>query len=311
MSTKAPKSQIEETRALADFALAQLVDQPLLHHVSPLLHRLALGEDESIPVAIDLDDLQRQRATDQPRHVGLLAGLVAASDLRHLRSGNEATHAVEVYEEAALVVIGHLGFDDLVGLMQLLQAPPALLLPRPVDADHRVTFRILWLHDEDQDGVADRQRLTLVGGQTGVLPGRDDAFRLGADVDENLLTVEVHDHPVHDVAILQTLVVVAGIVEKLLHERGSVELTVFSRRRRTRQRFPSRRRMRRTLRPLRQRTRQRRQPPLAARPLPPLFGSSARSRLYRPYGLPESEHAASFPELSPTSGPASSESQSD
>ena len=79
---------------LADLALAQLVDQPLLHHVSPLLHRLALGEDERIPVPIDLDDLQWQRAAYQPRHVGLLAGLVAASDLRHLRSWNEAAHAI-------------------------------------------------------------------------------------------------------------------------------------------------------------------------------------------------------------------------
>src|SRR5215207_4436370 len=105
-----------------------------------------------------------------------LAGLVAATDFRYLRSGNEAAHTVKVYEQAALVVIGNFGFDDLVGLMELLQAPPALLLPRPVDADHRVTFRIFWLHHEDQNGVADRQRLALVRGQARVLPRGDDAF---------------------------------------------------------------------------------------------------------------------------------------
>ena len=69
----------------------------------------------------------------------------------------------------------------------------------------------------------------LFGGQAGELPRRDDAFRLGADVDENLVPVDVHDDPVHDVAILQGLVVMAGIVEILLHERGAVELAVFSR----------------------------------------------------------------------------------
>src|SRR4051812_18259700 len=142
---------------LAHLALAQLINQPLLHHISPLLHRLALREDESIPVTIDLDHFQWQRATNQSRHVGLLACLVAAPDLGYLRSGNEAAHTVKIYEQAALVVIGDLGFDDFVGLMQLLQAPPALLLPRPVDADHSVTFGIFWLHHEDQDGVADRQ----------------------------------------------------------------------------------------------------------------------------------------------------------
>src|SRR5215207_6307651 len=46
--------------ALTDLALAQFIDQPLLHHVSPLLHRLALREDESVSVTIDFDDLQRQ-----------------------------------------------------------------------------------------------------------------------------------------------------------------------------------------------------------------------------------------------------------
>ena len=55
------------------------------------------------------------------------------------------------------------------------------------------------------------------------------AFRLGADVDEDLVPVDVHDHPVHDVAVLQALVVMAGIVEELLHERGRIELGVISR----------------------------------------------------------------------------------
>src|SRR5215213_9693895 len=79
--------------ALADFTLTQFIDQPLLHHVSPLLHRLALREDESVSVTIDFDHLQRQGATDQSCHVGLLAGLVAAPDLGYLRRRNEAAHA--------------------------------------------------------------------------------------------------------------------------------------------------------------------------------------------------------------------------
>src|SRR5215208_3694377 len=95
---------------LADLALAELVDQSLLHHVSPLLHRLALGEDETVSVPIDFDHLQRQRASDQARHVGLLACFVASSDLCYLGGWNEATHAVEVHQESALVVVGDLGF---------------------------------------------------------------------------------------------------------------------------------------------------------------------------------------------------------
>jgi hypothetical protein len=60
--------------------------------------------------------------------------------------------------------------------VELLQPAPALLLPRPVDADYGVTLLIFRLDHEDQDGVADRQRLALVRGQTRVFPRGDDAF---------------------------------------------------------------------------------------------------------------------------------------
>ncbi len=144
---------------LADLALLQLLDQLLLHLVAPLLHGLALGEDQPVAMAVDLDDLEGQRAADQPGHVGLLAGIVAAANLGHLRRRHESAHAVEIHQQTALVVVGDFGLDDLVRLVELLQSTPALLLPRPVDRDDRVTFLVLGLDDEDEDGVADRESL--------------------------------------------------------------------------------------------------------------------------------------------------------
>ena len=103
--------------------------------------------------------LSGERGADQAGHVGLLAGVVAAADLGDLRGGHEAAHAVEVHQQAALVVVGDLGLDDLVGLVHLLQPPPALLLAGAVDADDRLALLVFGLDDEDQDRLADRERV--------------------------------------------------------------------------------------------------------------------------------------------------------
>ncbi len=208
--------------ALTNLALLQLLDQPLLHHIAAFLDGLPLGEDQPVAMAIDLDDFQRQHRADQARHVGLLARVVAATDLGDLGGGHEAAHPVQVHQQATLVVVGDLRLDDLVRLVQLLQPPPALLLPGAVDTDDCVPLVVLWLHDEDEDGVPDGEVLPLLGGQRGVLPSRDDALGLRPDIDQQLLAVDVHHDAVHDIPVLQGLVVMTRIVEELLHERGTV-----------------------------------------------------------------------------------------
>src|SRR5215218_2482151 len=90
--------------ALADLALVEFGDQPLLHLVTAFLDRLALREDESVAVAVDLDDLERQLHADQTGHVSLLARLITAPNLSHLGCRHEAAHPVQVHEQATLVV---------------------------------------------------------------------------------------------------------------------------------------------------------------------------------------------------------------
>ncbi len=46
---------------LADLALLQLPDQSLLHHIAPLLNSLALRKNQTVAVAVDLDDLEGKR----------------------------------------------------------------------------------------------------------------------------------------------------------------------------------------------------------------------------------------------------------
>src|SRR5690606_29933207 len=95
----------------ADLALLELLDELLLHRVTPLLDGLPLRKDEAIAVPVDFNDLERKAGADQAGHIGLLGRLVSTADLADLGCGHETTHAVEVHQQATLVVIGDLGLD--------------------------------------------------------------------------------------------------------------------------------------------------------------------------------------------------------
>jgi len=75
---------------LANLALAQLFDQLLLHLVALFLHGLALGEDQPVPMPVDLDDLQRQMRADHAGHFGLLASFVPTANFGDLRCRHKA-----------------------------------------------------------------------------------------------------------------------------------------------------------------------------------------------------------------------------
>ncbi len=210
----------------ADLALLELLDELLLHRVTPLLDGLSLRKDEAIAVPVDFNDLERKAGADQAGHIGLLGRLVSTADLADLGCGHETTHAVEVHQQATLVVIGDLGLDNIVGLVDLLQPAPALLLAGTIDTDDRVTFLVLGLYHEDQDALTDLERVLLLSRQARVLLGRDDALCLGPDIDQELIPVDVHNDALHDVPVFQGLVVMAGIAEELLHKRGTIKLLI-------------------------------------------------------------------------------------
>ena len=212
---------------LTSLAFLEFADQALLHLVAAFLNGLALRENEAIPVAVDLDDLERKARTDQAGHLGLLGGIVTTADFRNLRCRHETAHAVEIHQQATLVVVGDLGLDDVVRFVDLLKLAPALLLAGSIDRNDRVAFLILWLDDEDEDVIADRQGVLLFSRQAGEFAGRNDAFRLRSDIDQDLIPVKPHDHPVDDIAVLQRLVPLAGVAEILLHKQGAIEFFGF------------------------------------------------------------------------------------
>src|SRR5699024_7695255 len=110
-----------------------------------------------------------------------------------------------------LIVIRHLGLDDLASLVLLLQPAPALLLPGAINADDRVALLIFGLDHENQNVVANLEFVFLLSRKARILLRRDDAFCLGANVHKQLIPIDSGNDAIHDIAIFDGGVVVVGI----------------------------------------------------------------------------------------------------
>ena len=75
-----------------------------------LLGRHFVGKDDFALILVDLDDLERDLLAD------VLIEIVLEAARTDVRRRDEAADAVEVHQEATLVVVGHFGLDDLVRL---------------------------------------------------------------------------------------------------------------------------------------------------------------------------------------------------
>src|SRR6185503_7451094 len=114
------------------------------------LYGLTLGKDESVAIAIDLDDLQGHAGADHFGHIRLLLRLGAAADAADLRRWYEPTHAIKIDQQPAFVIVDDFGLDNVVVLEALLEPPPALLLTRLIHREDGAPLFVLGLNDKDQ-----------------------------------------------------------------------------------------------------------------------------------------------------------------
>src|SRR4051794_40372291 len=191
-----------------------------------LVERDLLGQDQSVGLAVDLEDLEPELAADE-RHqllgdlLGRVARLVVLGSPREvddLADRHEAADAA-VDDEAALVVVDDRRLDDDARLELLLHGAPLALQPRSAQRQDDVALRRLGLQDVDEDRVADREGRLRLGVATEELAIADDALALGADVDEDLVLVDPHDVAFDDVTVLEALDVGVLLREQLLHGR--------------------------------------------------------------------------------------------
>ena len=118
------------------------------------------------------------------------------------RCRQEATEA-DVDDETALDDLDHRTLDHAVGLLDLLDRAPRPLVLRTLLRQDEAPFLVLLGEDERFDLLAERHDLVRVDVVADAqLAGRDHALALVADVEQDLVLVDLHHGAVDELAVL-------------------------------------------------------------------------------------------------------------
>ena len=141
-----------------DLAFLELGKEPVFLLAAPLLKGGAFRQDDAIAPAIDLDDLDAEGAADgrAQRAVRVVFSSLWAH-AHELREGHEGVHALDVDEQAALVVAGDLGFEAFALFKPLLEHAPAALAAGAIEREDDLSLGGLGLKDVDEHLVAGLQ----------------------------------------------------------------------------------------------------------------------------------------------------------
>jgi hypothetical protein len=202
--------------ALADLALLQGIQEVLADLGLGLLEPRAAGQDHVVAVLVQLNDL----GLDLLAHVRL-----QVPDPAHLhqRGGQEAAQA-DVEDKAALDHLDDRAGDDTVVFLDLLDRAPGPLVLRALLGQDEAAFLVLLLQDQGLDviaGLDDVVRIDIMLDRQ--LAGRDNSFGLVADVEQDLVPVNLDDGAVDDVAVVEVL---DGLVDR--GEKGFLRTDVIN-----------------------------------------------------------------------------------
>src|SRR5690606_25670527 len=190
--------------ALADLALLQGVEEGLADLRLGLLQPGATGQDHVVAVLVQLDDLGLELAA----HVGL-----QVADAAHLdQGGREEAAQADVEDETALDDLDDGAGDDAVLFLDLLDRAPGALVLGALLGQDETPFLVLLLEDQGFDVVADGHDLARVDVVLDrQFPGGDHPFGLVADVEQDLVSIDLHDGALDNVTVVEVL---DGLVDR-------------------------------------------------------------------------------------------------
>ena len=182
----------------ADLALLQGGQEVLADRRLGLLEPRPAGQDHVVAVLVQLDDLGLEGLAD----VGL-----QVTDPAHLdQRGRQEAAEADVEDETTLDDLDDRALDDAVLFLDLLDRAPRALVLRPLLGQDEPALLVLLLEDQGLDLVADLDDLV---GVDVVLDGQltrgDDTLGLVADVEQDLVAVDLDDRALDDVAIVEVL----------------------------------------------------------------------------------------------------------
>src|SRR3954451_10119734 len=183
-------------RALHDLARLQAVEDLLADLLALLLEDGAPTQDHVVARAVELDDLALDLRAEE------LVEVLHAGEVDE-RRGQEAAHA-QVDDQAALHDLDHAALDRLARLGGGLDAAPRLLEAGTLLRQDQAAVLVLLGQDERVDLLAHLDFLERVGRLPDrQLVGEAAALALVADVHEDLVLVDPHHPPAHDVALVE------------------------------------------------------------------------------------------------------------
>src|SRR5581483_342881 len=183
-------------RAPAALALLQRLEELLAPLALGLLQEGPAGQHDVIAVAVELDDLGLELLPDERVQV-------ANPPQIHQRGRQEPAQA-DVEDQPPLHDLDHRALDRAARLHDLLDPPPGALVLRALLRQDETSLLVLLLQDEGFDVVADLHdlvRVDVVADRE--LLGGDDPLRLVADVEEDLVPIDLDDRSLDDVAVLE------------------------------------------------------------------------------------------------------------
>ena len=189
---------MEETNALADLTLLQLVEEGGADCGLGLFQVCTARQNNVVAVLVQLDDLSFELLADVGSEV---------ADAAHLNEGcgQEATQT-DVEDEATLDNLDNGTGNDAVVFLDLLDVAPCTLVLRALLRQEEAAFLVFLLEDEGLDLVAHGDDVVGVDVVLdGQLAREDDALGLVADVKEDLVVVNLDDSALDDVAIVEVL----------------------------------------------------------------------------------------------------------
>ena len=184
--------------AFADLALLELGQEGRADLGLGLLEILATGQHHVVAVLVELQDLGLDLLADVRRQVAHATHL-------NERGRQEATQA-DVDDEAALDSFDDGAFDNAIGFLDLLDIAPSALILCTLLGQDKTAFLVFLGHDKGLDGVADFDDIVGIDVLLdGKFAGGDDTLGLVADVEQDLVTVDLDDRALDQITIIEVL----------------------------------------------------------------------------------------------------------
>ena len=191
-------TEVDDRRndTLSDLARLQVGQELVALGALGLFQVGPAGKHHVVAVLVQLDDLRLELPADVRLQV---------ADPAQLDQGRrqEPTQP-DVQDQAALDHLDGRAPHGAVALLHGLDRPPGPLVLGPLLGQHEPAFLVLFLQDQGLDLVAHLDHVVGVDVVAdGQLPGRDHALGLEADVEQDLVLVDLDDRAGHDVAVVE------------------------------------------------------------------------------------------------------------